>query len=88
MDENSSGFNLSSWESWIQDVAKNVIQTKTQAQYVAPVELDKMRLQAFGPYGQPYYEGVANAKPATIAGIPTTWLLLGGLVALVVVLKD
>ena len=43
MDENSSGFNLSSWESWIQDVAKNVIQTKTQAQYVAPVELDKMR---------------------------------------------
>jgi hypothetical protein len=73
-----------SWETWIQDVGKSYIQTRTEAQYKAPIELQKMQLQAYGPFGQPYLEGVPNGAVPNIGGIPT-WMVLGG-VALVVVL--
>ena len=46
-----------------------------------------MRLAAYGPFGDPYIEGVPN-RASTVAGIPMSWLLLGGLVLAVVALKD
>jgi hypothetical protein len=75
----------SSWESWIQEVGKGVIGSAVNAKYNQPYQLQQMQLQAYGPYGQPYIEGMPNV-PGTIAGIPKAWLLIGGALALVVVL--
>jgi hypothetical protein len=65
------------------------IQTVTEAKYKQPYELQKLRMQAYGPFGDLYEEGQANIQQvATVAGIPTSWLLIGGVVVLVFALKD
>jgi len=75
------------WASWFQNVAGSTIKTITEAEYKAPYDLAKMQLAQFGPYGQPYYEGVPNGgqNGVTATGkvqIPQSWLLLGGVVLL------
>jgi hypothetical protein len=67
-----------SWETWVQDIGKIALSTYVETQYKAPLEIEKMRLQAFGPFGQPYIEGVP-ALGGTMP-IPTAWILLGGAV--------
>jgi len=80
------------WSSWIQDVGKQVITTRTEAKYKQPFEIQKMQLQAMGPFGMPYIEGSASAPtgaaPAAVAGIPTSWLLIGGVIAVVLLAGD
>lgn len=79
------------WSSWIQDVGKQVITTRTEAKYKQPFEIQKMQLQAMGPFGMPYIEGSASAPPGAapaVAGIPTSWLLIGGVIAVVLLAGD
>ena len=80
----------SGWESWVQNIGGSLIKTVAQAKYSAPVELQKMQMQAYGPYGQPYYEGQPNRNEggALGLGIPTSWILIGGVVLAVVLLKN
>lgn len=81
------------FQDWMQQVAGSVIETKMQAQYVQPFEIEKMKLQAYGPYGQPYLEGIANSAPGQVLaaqivpGVPN-WVLIGGAVLAVVLLGD
>jgi hypothetical protein len=74
-----------SWEETFQDFAKGALQTYTEVKYKQPLEMRRMELEAYGPYGQPYVEGRAEV-PQTVAGIPQAWLLIGGAVLLAVVL--
>lgn len=80
------------WADWIQDVGKSVITSRTEAKYKQPFEIQKMQLQAMGPFGIPYVEGQAPTgqagAPAAVAGIPTSWLLIGGVIALVLLAGD
>jgi len=80
---------MGDWSEWIQDVGKQVITTATQAKYVSPVEIEKMKLQAYSQYGDPYTEGVANAPVRQwIPGISNAILILGGVALLAFALKD
>lgn len=79
------------WAGWFQDVAKTVVTSATQAKFQQPYEVEKLKLQAFSQYGMPYIEGKpvqAAMGPSHIAGIPTAWLLIGGVIALVVMVND
>lgn len=76
-----------SWSDWFQDVGKSVIGSASEAYFKSPVDIQKMKIMAYGPDGQPYVEGKA-AMPGTGLQIPTSWLLIGGIVALVMVMKD
>lgn len=81
---------MESWEDWIQDVGKTVIGAAADAKYTQPYEVQKLRLQALGEAGI-YDEGQAGAyrQAGGIAGMsPSTLLLIGGAVLLVVLLKD
>lgn len=84
------------WGDFIQQAAGKYLDTRIEAEYKQPFELQKMQLMAYGPYGNPYLEGQASQSAAQaaaarangIAGIPQSWLLIGGAVLLVVMLAD
>lgn len=80
---------MAEWSEWLQDVGKSVITAATDARFTQPYEIDKMRIQALGELGL-YNEGQAGAKPVQQQGLvlSPTLLLLGGLVLLVVMMKD
>lgn len=78
------------WSEWFQQQAGNVLGAATQARYVQPYEVQKLRLQALGEAGI-YEEGQAGTmrQSGGIAGISPSMLLIGGAVILaVVLLKD
>jgi hypothetical protein len=77
------------WASWVQDIGKKYANSAIDARYNQQFELDKMKLQALGPLGGFYTEGQAG-RPGQVAvnGIPTSWLLIGGLVAVVLLVGD
>lgn len=77
-----------SWESWIQNVGGGLIKTVAEAKYKAPIELQKMQLQAYSNYGVPYMEGQANGMQPITAGIPQSWLLIGAVILAVVLVKN
>lgn len=82
----------SSWESWIQGVAGNVIGKAADAQYSQDYELQRLRLQALGENGY-YTEGqpgtLRPGMAGSVAGIPTgTLLLIGAAVVAIMLLKD
>lgn len=79
------GFDLSSFQDWIQQVGGNYLQTKTQAQYDPQLQLAKLQLQQQAQNGQLYLEGQPGTASMT-AGIPTAWLLLGGAALIAVVM--
>jgi hypothetical protein len=88
MDETT--FGGSTWESWIQGVAGNVIGKAADAQYSNDYELQRLRLQALGQMGY-YQEGQPGVirTTGTVAGFPTsTLLLIGGAVLVFMMLKD
>jgi len=80
---------MESWSDMLQDVSKLWATSAIQQRYTQPYEIQKMQLAAYGPYGQPYLEGQAGgATPVVQAAIPTSWLLIGGVIALVVLMGD
>lgn len=81
---------MESWSDMLQDVGKLWATSAIQQRYTQPFEIQKMQLAAFGPMGQPYVEGQAGmgGSPVVQAAIPTSWLLIGGIVALVVFMGD
>lgn len=74
------------WESWIQGVAGKWANSAIDSRYNNNFELQKMQLQSLGPFGQVYTEGKATVPgQAVVQGsIPMSWLLIGGIVALIV----
>jgi hypothetical protein len=80
----SVGGGSSGWESWAQNISSNLLQGYANSQFQQPYELQKMQLQAYGSgaYGLPYIQGQPNMQ----LGIPTGWLLIGGAIALAVVM--
>lgn len=80
------GLNIGSWESFAQDMGRMYLTTKTQYDYNPQIQLAQMQLQAQNQFGQQYFEGLAGRTPGQIGGIPTGWLLLGGLAVVALVL--
>ncbi len=78
---------MESWEGFFQSVAKEYVGAKIESQYRAPVELQKLKLQAQSEYGLPYLEGVAGIPQAPFGGIPPIYLLVGAVVLAAVMLK-
>lgn len=80
---------MAEWSEWVQDVGKSVINAATEARFVQPYEIDKMRLQALGELGI-YNEGQAGTQRPAEQGITLspTVLLLGLGVLAVMMLKD
>ncbi len=76
------------WSTFIQGVAGNLAGAAIDAKYRAPIDLQKLKLQAYGPYGEPYIEGVATPAQTGFAGIPPLYLLLGAGLFAVLLLKD
>lgn len=74
------------WESWLQGIGKTVISSAVEAKYKQPYELQKMQLQQRGMYGDPYIEGVPSFNGG--AGIPASWLLIGGVILAFVLVKN
>lgn len=89
MDETTSSGG--DWSGWVQGVLGGVVDKYAQSQWVQPYETERMRLQALGQNGYGYYtEGQRQplAAPGTVAGINTgTLLLIGGVIAVVMLLK-
>lgn len=81
-DSGSSG-----WETWIQNVSAKVIGSASDAAYVQPYEIQKLRLTALGSTGAYYAEG--QPTHGAVGGIPPSMLLLGVVaVVAVLMLKD
>lgn len=81
------------WGDFIQNSAGKFLDARLEYDYKAPVDIEKMRLMAYGPYGQPYQEGQPNsvqgqASVSVGAQIPQAWLLIGGAVALFLLVGD
>lgn len=74
------------WETWVQQVAGSYLKSRTDAKFQQPYELQKMRLQAYGPFGDLYQEGEPLTNQAGAGGIPPAWLLIGGALLVAVVL--
>lgn len=72
------------WESWVQQVAGGYLKSRTDAKFQQPYELQKLKLQALGPFGDIYQEGQPVTQ-GSIGSVPP-WLLIGGVVVLAVVL--
>lgn len=79
---------MDGWESWAQQVGAEYLKARTTAQYQQPYEIQKLKLQAYGPYGDLYQEGQPGIQGAAMGGIPMTWLLIGAVIVAVVALKD
>lgn len=75
------------WSTWVQGVSGDLIGAAVDAKYRQPYEIQKLQLEALGSTGY-YTEGQAGTKPAASGGINPTWLLVGGAVLLVFMLKD
>lgn len=86
MDETTGGLS-ESWETWIQDVSKNVIGAYTNATYSQPYELQKLKMQQLGQMGY-YSEGQAGTMTGMSGINPSMLLLLGGVVLAVMLIKD
>lgn len=71
------------WEQWFQDVSASVINKASDAKFVQPYEIDKLRLQALGELGL-YQEGQPGtgtviARPGLFGlSQQATVLLIGG----------
>lgn len=79
------------WGDWFQDIAGKYATSAIDDRYNNQFTLDKMRLQALGPLGAIYNEG----QPGTVTGnvqaagsIPTSWLLIGAVIAVVMLAGD
>lgn len=76
------------WSTWVQSVSGGLIDKWGSAQFVQPYEVQKMQMQALGQLGY-FNEGqaglVANRNGLQISpGL----LMIGGIVLLVVMMKD
>ena len=88
--EEDSGFNFGSFQDFAQKAASSYINSRVEREYKAPTEIAKLELMQRGVNGAPYLEGQPNsvAPQRMIAGIPASWLLIGGVVVLVVLMKE
>jgi hypothetical protein len=76
------------WSTWVQGVSGGLIDKWGSAQFVQPYEVQKLQMQALGQLGY-FNEGqaglVANRNGLQISpGL----LMIGGIVLLVVMMKD
>lgn len=77
-----------SWSEWFQNIAGNVINKATDANYVRPYDVQALRLQQLGNGGY-YTEGMLGARPGNGTGItPGVLLLAGAALVAVMLLKD
>lgn len=74
------------WGKWLQNVGGDVIKSYASSKYEQPYEIQKMRIQVQGADGGMYDEGAAMPRPGTVAGLPSSVLLIGGAVVLALVL--
>jgi len=80
---------MEGWSDMLQDVGKLWATSAIQSRYTQPFEIQKMQMQAYGPYGQPYVEGQASGPVVQAsASIPQSWLLIGGAIALFMLMGD
>lgn len=79
-----------SWQEIAQDWGSKVLDAAIDYKVTQPYEIKKLQLQALGDFGY-YIEGQPGTMQRTAAApvaIPTSLLLIGAVVLLVVVLKD
>lgn len=78
------------WSTFVQDVTGTWAKSAIDHRYNQPYQLQKMAMQQYGPNGAPYIEGQAGGVPvvSASASIPQSWLIIGGVIALVVLLGD
>lgn len=82
-----------SWETWFQDVGKTVINQASQAKFVQPYEIDKLRLHALGDLGaydegQPMRGGIVQGGGLFGLSQQATVLLIGGALVAFLVMGD
>lgn len=82
------GFDFGSLQNAAQDMAKLYVDRKTSASYQQPYEVQKMRLQAYDPFNGFYQEGQQTITGGVAGGINPTWLLVGGIILAVVLVKS
>lgn len=79
-----------SWEEFLQDAGKTIINKWSDQQYTQDYELQRLRLQALGQTGY-YNEGQPGVgqltAPATLASMKTALLIGGGVLVLVLLLR-
>jgi hypothetical protein len=86
---------MATWEEAAQGWANTFVGTASQIwggnaaanqqAKLSNLELQKMQMQAYSQWGTPYVEGQANGASV---GLPTSWLLMGGLLVAFFVMKD
>lgn len=81
---------MASWQEVAQEWGGKVLDAAIDYKVTQPYEVQKLQLQALGDFGY-YLEGQpgtvqrANAAPVQV---PTSLLVIGGIVLLFVILKD
>lgn len=89
--QNTSGGMLDGWSNVLQKAAGHWAGSAIDNRYNQQYELQKMAMAQMGPSGVPYFEGQANGGQPVIqasAAIPQSWLIIGGILALVVFMGD
>jgi hypothetical protein len=76
---------MASWEEWAQQVGGKIINSAADAKFTQPYELQKLQLEALGSTGV-YTEGQPQATANS--GLNPTWLLIGGAVVVLLMLRD
>ena len=77
-----------SWGDWFQGVGATVIKGYADYKVYNPFQTQQLEIQKLGQAGY-YTEGQKGqlVPPGTVGGIPTSLLLIGGLVVVVLLLK-
>jgi len=79
------------WGDFIQQSAGKFLDARLEYDYKAPVDLEKLKLLGYGAYGQPYLEGQPNPYGQNALPreqIPQSWLLIGAVLAVVLLVAD
>ncbi|MCK9991399.1 MAG: hypothetical protein RugAbin2_02413 [Rugosibacter sp.] len=78
-----------SWGDWVQDIGKTLVKGYADYKVYLPAQQATQEINQLGEAG--YYNagqrGTSQASSGRIAGVPTAWLLLGGLVVVVLLIK-
>lgn len=79
---------MGSWSDWAQNVSGSLINKWSESKFVQPYEVQKLQMQALGQLGY-FNEGQAGlAVGRQGLQISPGLLMIGGIVLLVVMMKD
>lgn len=82
------GFNWDGVLNTFGTLSKTYIDTRMQSKQMNnDLELARMQIQSQNQFNVPYLEGMPSGG-GQVGGIPTSWLLIAGVVVLVFALKD